>query len=174
MAPDGISGDVGVDCPGEAEPFVDEVGEGVEFRRIRCDFGRWERLEHVVDGLLDSEERFKDISGVRLSLIECRFHGVGVAREGLGDSCQAGVNSAGWNHHFLPWVGGAGELFLEVAAEGFLRGLVLYNPLIGFPQCCLAGGEDPGLQSTECCHVGDVTCLRHCLWFRGVTVLGGR
>ena len=65
IAPDGISGDVGVDCPGEAEPFVEEVGESVEFRRVRCDFGRWVRLEHVVDSLLDSEERFKDLPEVR-------------------------------------------------------------------------------------------------------------
>ena len=65
VAPDWISGDVGVDCPGEAEPFVEEVGESVEFRRVRCDFGRWERLEHVVDSLLDWAERFEDISEVR-------------------------------------------------------------------------------------------------------------
>ena len=64
VAPDGISGYVGVDCPGVAEPFVEEVDESVEFRRVRCDFGRWERLEHVVDSLLDSEERFEDISWV--------------------------------------------------------------------------------------------------------------
>ena len=42
MAPDGISGDVGVDCPSEEEPFVEEVVESIEFRCIRGDFGRWE------------------------------------------------------------------------------------------------------------------------------------
>ena len=42
MAPDGISGNVGVDCPVEEEPFVEELVESVEFRGIRSDFGRWE------------------------------------------------------------------------------------------------------------------------------------
>ena len=40
--PDGISGDVGVDCPSEEEPFVEELVESVEFRCIPSDFGRWE------------------------------------------------------------------------------------------------------------------------------------
>ena len=38
MAPDGISGNVGVDCPGEKEPFVEELVEGIEFRGV--DFRR--------------------------------------------------------------------------------------------------------------------------------------
>ena len=42
MAPDGISDNVGVDCPSEEEPFVEELVESVEFRCIRSDFGRWE------------------------------------------------------------------------------------------------------------------------------------
>ena len=42
MAPDGIAGDVGVDCPSEEEPFVEELVESIEFRCIRSDFGRWE------------------------------------------------------------------------------------------------------------------------------------
>ena len=42
MAPDGISGYVGVDCPSEEEPFVEELVESVEFRGIRSDFRRWE------------------------------------------------------------------------------------------------------------------------------------
>ena len=42
VAPDGIAGDVGVDCPGAEEPFVEELVEGVEFCWIRGDFGRWE------------------------------------------------------------------------------------------------------------------------------------
>ena len=42
MAPDGISGNVGVDCPREEEPFVEELAESVEFRGVRSDFGRWE------------------------------------------------------------------------------------------------------------------------------------
>ena len=102
------------------------------------------------------------------------FHGVGVARESLGDGRQADVDSAGGDHHFLRWEGSAGELFLEDSAEGFFGDLSLRDPLIGFHQCGLAGGEDPGLQGTECRHVGDVTCLRHIRRFRGVTVLRGR
>ena len=42
MAPDGIAGDVGVDCPSEEEPFVEELVESVGFWWIRSDFGRWE------------------------------------------------------------------------------------------------------------------------------------
>ena len=38
MAPDGISGNVGVDCPSEEEPFVEELVESVEFRWIWDDF----------------------------------------------------------------------------------------------------------------------------------------
>ena len=72
-----------------------------------------------------------------------------MAREGLCDGRQAGVNSAGGDHHFLPWEGGAGELFLEFSAEGFFGDFSLRDPLIGFHQCCLAGGEDPGFQRTS-------------------------
>ena len=42
MAPDGISGDVGVDCPSEEEPFVEELVKSVKFCGIWGDFGRWE------------------------------------------------------------------------------------------------------------------------------------
>ena len=42
MASNGISGNVGVDCPREEEPSVEELVESVEFRCIRGDFGRWE------------------------------------------------------------------------------------------------------------------------------------
>ena len=42
MAPDGIAGDVGVDCPSEEEPLVEELVESVEFCWIRGDLGRWE------------------------------------------------------------------------------------------------------------------------------------
>ena len=38
MAPDGISGNVGVDCPSEEEPFVEELVECVELSGIRSDF----------------------------------------------------------------------------------------------------------------------------------------
>ena len=106
--------------------------------------------------------------------MEYRFHGVGVARESLGDGRQAGVDSAGGDHHFVRWEGSAGELFLEVSAEGFFGGFSLRDSFIGFPQCGLAGGEDPGLQSGDGCHFVNVGCLRHSLRFRGVDVLGRR
>ena len=31
VAPDGIAGDVSVDCPSEKEPFVEELVESIEF-----------------------------------------------------------------------------------------------------------------------------------------------
>ena len=40
MAPDGVLGDIRVDCPSEEEPFIEELVESVEFRGIMCDFGR--------------------------------------------------------------------------------------------------------------------------------------
>ena len=42
VAPDVVAGDVGVDCPSEEEPFVEELVESVEFCWIRGDLGRWE------------------------------------------------------------------------------------------------------------------------------------
>ena len=39
VAPDGVAGNVGIDCPGEEEPFVAELSENVEFRCIWSDFG---------------------------------------------------------------------------------------------------------------------------------------
>ena len=68
--------------------------------------------------LLESEEGVEDISVSRGSLVECGFQSIGVARESLGDGRQAGVNSAGGDHHFLRCEESAGELFLEVSAEG--------------------------------------------------------
>ena len=49
VAPNGVAGNVGIDCPGEEEPFVEELIERVELGWIWCDFGRRERLEHVVE-----------------------------------------------------------------------------------------------------------------------------
>ena len=48
VAPDGVAGNVGIDCPGEEEPFVEESRESVEFRCVWGDFGSRERLERVV------------------------------------------------------------------------------------------------------------------------------
>ena len=62
VAPDGVTGNVGIDCPGEEEPFVEESSESVEFRCVWCDFGFRERLEHVVDGFLEAEEGVKNVS----------------------------------------------------------------------------------------------------------------
>ena len=31
IAPDGVSGNVRIDCPGEEEPFIEEVVESIEF-----------------------------------------------------------------------------------------------------------------------------------------------
>ena len=42
VAPDGVSGYVGVHCPGVEEPFVKELVESLELRGVRSDFGRWE------------------------------------------------------------------------------------------------------------------------------------
>ena len=130
--------------------------------------------EHVVDGFLESVEGFKEVSEVWEFLVEHRLHCVGVAREGLGDGCQEGINSASVDHHFLRGVDSASELFLEISAEGFFGGFSVRDSFIGFHQCGLAGIENPGLQSTEVRHLGDVTCLRHGLRFRGVDVLRGR
>ena len=44
MAPDGVAGYVGIDCPGEEEPFVEELIERVELGWIRGDFGCREQL----------------------------------------------------------------------------------------------------------------------------------
>ena len=71
LAPDGVAGNVGVYCPGEEEPFVEELIERVEFCWIRGDFGRWERLEHVVDSFLETEEGVVDVSKVGVSFVEC-------------------------------------------------------------------------------------------------------
>ena len=71
VAPDGVAGNVGIDCPGEEEPFVEELSEGVEFRCIWCDFGCREGLEHVVDSFLETEECFGDISKVGKSFVQC-------------------------------------------------------------------------------------------------------
>ena len=35
VAPDGVSGNVGVHCPGEVEPFVEALIEGVELVGVR-------------------------------------------------------------------------------------------------------------------------------------------
>ena len=71
----------------------------------------------------------------------------------------------------MRWKDDAGELFLEVAAEGFLGGFSLRDSFIGFHQCGLIRGEHSGIQGAECRHLGDVACLRHGLRFRGVIVL---
>ena len=42
MAPDGVTGNVGIECSGEEEPFIEELVESIEFRGIWWDFGRWE------------------------------------------------------------------------------------------------------------------------------------
>ena len=42
VAPDGVSGNVGVDCPSAEEPLVEELVESVEFCWVRSDFGCWE------------------------------------------------------------------------------------------------------------------------------------
>ena len=119
-----------------------------------------------MDGILESEEGIEDVSEVWNLLVEYRFYCVGVAGEGLSDGCQEGIDTTSGDHHFLRWKDGAGELFLEVAAEGFLGGFSLRDSFIGFHQCGLARSENPGLQSTEGRHVGDMTCLRHVLCFR--------
>ena len=38
VAPDRVSVDVGVHCPGEEEPFVEELVESIEFRGVGNDF----------------------------------------------------------------------------------------------------------------------------------------
>ena len=174
LAPDGVAGNVGVYCPGEEKPFVEELIERVEFCWILGDFGRWERLEHVVDSFLETEEGVEDVSKVWEILIEDRFHCVGVARESLSDGCQEGIDSACGDHHFLRGVERTSELFLEVSAEGFFGGISERDSFIGFHQCGLPGSKNPGLQSTESRHLGYVTCLRHGLRFRGVIVLWRR
>ena len=39
VAPDGITGNVGIECSGEEEPLVEESRESVEIRWIWGDFG---------------------------------------------------------------------------------------------------------------------------------------
>ena len=79
VAPDGVAGNVGIDCPGEEEPFVEELSESVEFRCVWGDFGSRERLECVVKGFLKTEEGVEDFSKVGESFVKCRFHCVCVA-----------------------------------------------------------------------------------------------
>ena len=138
VAPDGVAGNVGIDCPGEEEPFVEELSESVEFRCVWCDFGCRERLEHVVEGFLETEERVEDFSKVGESFVKCRFHCVCVARESLGDRCQKGVDSASGDHHFLRGVDDASELVLEISAEVFFGKFSVGDPFVGFRQCGLA------------------------------------
>ena len=42
VAPDGITGNVGIECSGEEKPLVEESRESVEFCWVRGDFGCWE------------------------------------------------------------------------------------------------------------------------------------
>ena len=65
-------------------------------------------------GVLDLEERVEDISESRGLLLDCGFHRIGVAREGLGKRSQSGIDSAYRDHQFLRGLEGAGNLFLEV------------------------------------------------------------
>ena len=127
-----------------------------------------------MDGFLESEEGIEDGSEVWELLIEYRFYCVGVAREGLSDGCQKGIDTASGDHYFLRGEDNASELFLEISADGFFGGFSVRDSFIGFHQCGLAGSENPGLQCTESRHLGDVACLCHGLRLRGVDVLRGR
>ena len=138
VAPDGVTGNVGIECSGEEEPLVEESRESVEFCGVWCDFGSRERLECVVKRFLKTEEGVEDFSKVGESFVQCRFHCVCVARESLGDGCQKGVDSASGDHHFLRGVDDAGELVLEISAEVFFGGFSVRDPFVGFHQCGLA------------------------------------
>ena len=68
---------------------------------MRVDLEFWERLEHVVKGFLKTEERVEDMLRSGMPLVECGFHCVSVAQEGLSDRRQGGVNSACLDHDVL-------------------------------------------------------------------------
>ena len=138
VAPDGVTGNVGIECSGEEEPLVEESRESVEFRGVWCDFGSRERLERVVKGFLKTEEGVEDFSKVGESFVQCRFHGVCVARESLGDGCQKGVDSACGDHHFLRGVEGTAKLIFEISAEVFFCDFSVRDSFVGFLQCGLA------------------------------------
>ena len=133
------------------------------------DAARWS-----VHRFLEAEERIEDFSKVWVVLIEDRFHCAGVAREGLSDGCQKGVNSACGDHHVLRGVESTGKLVFEISAEVFFGGFSVRDPFVGFHQCGLPGSKNPGLQGAEGRYLGDVACLRHGLRFRGVIVLWRR
>ena len=56
VAPDGVTGNVGIECSCEEEPLVEELVESVELCWVRSDFGCWEGFEHVVECFLEAEE----------------------------------------------------------------------------------------------------------------------
>ena len=87
---------------------------------------------------MESEEGVRDVSKVGSILFEGRFHRVGVAREGLSNGCQKGVDSASGDHHFLREVDDASELVLEISAEVFFGKFSVGDPFVGFRQCGLA------------------------------------
>ena len=74
--------------------MVEDLVEDADFVHVRMDFESWEGLEHLIKGFLKTEERVEEIWGSRVPLVECGFHRVSMAREGLSDRRQAGVNSA--------------------------------------------------------------------------------
>ena len=85
MAPDGVPGDVSIDGSGGLQPLVEKLIQEAELAGIGKDLRRMEIFEHAVKSVLESEERFVDVSRSRIPVLECGFHRVSEARVSLGD-----------------------------------------------------------------------------------------
>ena len=63
-------------------PLLEEGAKMVELTGVGVNLGRMEIGQHIAHGLLEQEEPVIEVSGIRVPLLECRFHRVREAGKG--------------------------------------------------------------------------------------------